>query len=171
MGPAPPPLSPAAALLGCALAWLLWALLVGGVANRLPPAWLTGAGGKAGPAGESEGFYERRLAIRRWKRWLPDAGNALPGGVAKASLARRDPAVLRRLLLETHRAELVHWLLWPLWIVTALWLPPAGVLLNLLFACLLNLPCLAAQRYTRRRLERILATPRTTDHRSRAALR
>lgn len=169
MGAGPFPLAAAPAILSCALGWVLWALLVGGVANRLPPAWL--AGGGSGPAWESAAFYERRLAIRRWKRWLPDAGDALPAGVAKAPLAQRDPAALRRLLLETRRAELVHWILWPFWIVTSLWLPPAGVVINLLFACALNLPCLAAQRYTRRRLERILPRPSSGDRQERAAVR
>ncbi len=102
---------------------------------------------------------------------FPDGGGALPGGVAKASRAQRDPALLRRLLLKTYRAELVHWLLWPFWIVTALWLPPAGVVINLLFACALNLPCLVAQRNTRRGLERILTRAGAPDPHSVAALR
>ena len=46
--------------------------------------------------------------------------------------------------------------LWPAWIVTALWLPPAGVLINLIFATLFNLPCLLLQRYNRLRLCRTL---------------
>lgn len=171
MAAGPFPSAPAAALLSCALGWFLWALLVGGVANRLPAAWLTGAPPGSNPRQKSAAFYERRLAIRRWKHRLPDGGGALPGGVAKASLAQRDPALLRRLLLETYRAELVHWLLWPFWIVTALWLPPAGVVINLLFACALNLPCLVAQRYTRRRLERILARAGNADSHSVSALR
>ena len=156
-------------LLSSALAWLLGSLLVGAIANRLPPAWLER--GQAGPSWDNAAFYERRLAIRRWKRWLPDAGSALPGGVGKSSLVGRDPAPLRRLLLETQRAEWVHRLLWPLWMLTALWLPPAGVLLNLLVACALNLPCLAAQRHTRRRLERILARHGSRATHERAALR
>ncbi len=63
---------------------------------------------------------------------------------------------LQRLVEETRRAELVHLALWPFWICTALWLPPAGVLLNLLFATLFNLPCLWLQRYNRLRLEPLL---------------
>jgi glycosyl-4,4'-diaponeurosporenoate acyltransferase len=106
--------------------------------------------------GESVRGYEQRLAVRRWKPWLPDAGDALPGGVRKASLARRDPASLERLMLETRRAELVHWALWPFWAVTALWLPPAGVMINLGFATAFNLPCVLVQRYNRLRLARTL---------------
>ena len=147
-------------LISSALFWLLAALLVGALANQLPARWLAidewwpslaaaprrARSAPAGPPG-----------IRIWKHWIPDAGAVLPGGVRKASLVRRDPAALRRLVLETRRAELVHWLLWPAGLLTALWLPPAGVLVNLVFATLFNLPCLLLQRFNRGRLRRCLA--------------
>lgn len=147
-----------AALLSCALGWLGWALLVGSLANRLPPAWLARDNWltRPRPWAETAAGYEQGLAIRRWKRWLPDAGNALPGGVRKAALVRIDPLSLQQLCRETRRAELVHLALWPFWVVTALWLPPAGVVLNLLFATLFNLPCLWLQRYNRLRLQALL---------------
>ncbi len=145
-------------LLATAGLWLGWSVLVGALANRLPQRLLREPAGRRTHPGRAAALrlYEQRLAIRRWKAFLPDAGNALPGGVSKASLARRDPASLERLRLETRRAELVHWALWPAWIVTALWLPPIGVLINLLFATLFNLPCLLMQRYNRLRLERAI---------------
>ncbi|MGB5134218.1 MAG: hypothetical protein WBN89_03490 [Prochlorococcaceae cyanobacterium] len=163
-----PPWLPA--VLGCAALWVGWSLLVGTLANHLPERYLEaaqnparespqaeGPGGGAGrPSSRALRHFETRLAIRRWKPWIPDAGDALPGGVRKASLVRRDPRALRRLLLETRRAELVHWALWPVWLVTCLWLPPAGVLINLAFATLFNLPCLLLQRYTRLRLQLML---------------
>lgn len=65
----------------------------------------------------------------------------------------RDAATLRRLLAETRRAELVHLAIWPFWIVTAVWLPPVGVLIKLLLFTPLDLPCLWLQRYNRLRLE------------------
>jgi glycosyl-4,4'-diaponeurosporenoate acyltransferase len=145
-------------LLSSGFGWLFWCLLIGALANRLPAdflarqGWLT----RRRPWGETLAAYEHRLHIRRWKRWLPDAGNALPGGVRKADLVRRDRATLERLVAETRRAELVHLALWPFWLLTALWLPPAGVLVNLLFATLFNLPCLWLQRYNRLRLLRML---------------
>lgn len=139
--------------------WVVWSLLIGGVANRLPDRLLQTHGeprrppGADAAGGSAEGDG---LRIHSWKRWIPDAGAALPGGVRKATLVRRDPRALRRLMVETRRAELVHWALWPAWILTALWLPPPGVLVNLAFATFFNLPCLLLQRYNRRRLERIL---------------
>jgi glycosyl-4,4'-diaponeurosporenoate acyltransferase len=147
-------------LISSAAFWLLSALLVGLLANQLPARWL---GEGAPPLLSSKGPAKGRSAaagapgIRLWKRWIPDAGGALPGGVPKASLVRRDPAALRRLVVETRRAELVHWALWPAGLLTALWLPPAGVLVNVVFATLFNLPCVLLQRFNRGRLRRCLA--------------
>jgi glycosyl-4,4'-diaponeurosporenoate acyltransferase len=130
--------------------WLLASLLVGVLANQLPMEWLHAqAQPPVGPVGRPPG-------IRRWKRWIPDAGGALPGGVRKASLVRRDGEALGRLLIETRRAELVHWLLLPAALLTALWLPPPAVALNLLFSLMFNLPCLVLQRYNRARLRHCL---------------
>ncbi len=150
--------SDALGALACALGWLVWSLLIGALGQRLPrtaleaDTWLTGQR----PWPETKQAYERRLGIGRWKGLLPDAGDALPGGVRKNSLVSRDPATLQRLVVETRRAELVHLAIWPFWMVTALWLPPAGVLINLAFATLFNLPCLWLQRYNRLRLQPLL---------------
>lgn len=151
--------APLALVLATAGLWLGWSLLVGSLANTVPLKWLCDptegtTGGRQPPSPRDQ---EGWLAIRRWKAWIPDAGDALPGGIRKASLARRDPAALQRLIAETRRAELVHWALWPAWLMTGLWLPPAGVALNLLFATAFNLPCLLLQHYNRGRLQRLMA--------------
>lgn len=148
----------ALAALACVLGWLVWSVLIGALAHRLPQAalegdsWLT----QQRPWPESKQSYERVLGIKRWKPLMPDAGDALPGGVRKNSLVGRDAATLQRLVEETRRAELVHLAIWPFWIVTSLWLPPVGVLINLSFATLFNLPCLWLQRYNRLRLQPLL---------------
>jgi hypothetical protein len=55
-------------------------LLIGSLANRIPNGCLTTdrrlSGVRPWPA--SSQSFERSLWIRRWKQWLPDAGNALP---------------------------------------------------------------------------------------------
>ena len=144
--------------LACAVLWLGWSLLVGAAANQLPLPWLAfpGAERSQGEAASALRRFERCLLIRRWKPWIPDAGHVLPGGIHKASLMGRDRAGLERLLAETRRAELVHCALWPAWLVTALWLPPQGVVLNLVFATFFNLPCLLLQRYNRLRVGKLL---------------
>jgi glycosyl-4,4'-diaponeurosporenoate acyltransferase len=160
------PFSGWGAVAATAILWLVWSLVIGALANQLPDRLL---GGRDPCQADHPGaaplrFYERWLGIRIWKPWIPDAGNALPGGIRKGSLARRDPRALQRLSLETRRAELVHWVLWPAWMVTALWLPPSGVLINLIFATLFNLPCLLLQRYNRLRLGRTLSRTLRSHH-------
>jgi glycosyl-4,4'-diaponeurosporenoate acyltransferase len=143
-----------APLLSSMAFWLSASLVVGLLANHLPATWLQRVGGAwASPAP----LATEPPGIRLWKRWIPDAGAALPGGVRKASLVRRDPQSLRRLVLETRRAELVHGLLLSSGWLTALWLPPLGVLVNVLFALAFNLPCLLLQRHNRARLLRMLS--------------
>lgn len=141
--------------------WLLVSLLVGTLANRLPNRWLNAA---------PESVPVRRPApapgLRRWKRWIPDAGAALPGGVAKASLVSRDPQSLQQLVIETRRAELVHWALWAAGLLPVLWLTLPAVAGNLLFATGFNLPCLLLQRFNRCRLLRCIARAQTPQSRS-----
>ena len=171
-------------LLSSTVYWLLLCLLVGGLANRLPAAWFRCPPLRPIPSSAPEipipgirvpevGNPEVRIpGIRRWKRWIPDAGAVLPGGVTKASLVQRDPQSLRRLLLETRRAAWVHGLLWAGWLPTALWLPPLGVLVNLVFASLFNIPCLLLQRHTRARVQRCLLRAHALSHaRRRSGLR
>ena len=141
--------------------WLLLSLVVGALANRLPNRWLDAAPESAPvrPPAPVPG-------MRRWKRWIPDAGAALPGGVAKASLVSRDPRSLQRLVIETRRAELVHWVLWGAGLLPTLWLTLPAVVGNLLFATGFNLPCLLLQRYNRRRLLHCIARAQRTRSRS-----
>ena len=64
------PLSPLMALLTSALGWLLWSVVVGALANRLPAAWLARSRVLwQRPWPETLQSYERHWAIRRWKPW------------------------------------------------------------------------------------------------------
>ena len=67
-------------------------------------------------------------------------------------LASREPACLRRWVVESCRAELCHWLAMLPGLLFILWTPPVAALLNLLYGVLINLPCVIAQRYNRPRL-------------------
>lgn len=102
-------------------------------------------------------LYERALHIRRWKRWLPEAGAVFRGGFDKGRLARRDDAHVRTYIGETRRAELGHWLAAvpaPLFFAFNPWY--AGLVV-VAYAVAANGPCIASQRYNRARLQRLLA--------------
>lgn len=137
-----------------------WAVVQGGcgyLAYRVPLGWLRADGWiwREHRFEESGRLYVR-LGIRRWKRLLPDAGQVFAGGFAKRRLSARDTAYLARFAEETRRAELTHLSALALTPLFALWNPPSAMPLLALYAVAVNLPCVAAQRYNRIRLRRIL---------------
>ena len=105
-------------------------------------------------------LYEQTLRIKRWKHKLPEAGAAFAGGFDKGALRagrKRDPDYLRTYIRETRRAELGHWLALtptPLFVRHNPWL--IAVCMPI-YALAVNGPCIAAQRYNRIRLKRVLS--------------
>lgn len=138
--------------------WAGWSAVVGYVAHRLPVDRLA----QDGPltrlrAVERDGRVYEQLRIRRWKDRLPELGGVFPGGVSKRALRTGASADLRRLVVETRRAELVHWAIPAIVPVFAVWNPAALMAAMAAYAVLANLPCLVVQRYNRGRLLRVLA--------------
>jgi glycosyl-4,4'-diaponeurosporenoate acyltransferase len=142
----------------CVGGWTAWSFLVGYVGHRLPLKFLETDTclTQPRPWGEERHWYDRVLRIKRWKDRLPEAGDFFPGGVRKSSVGGRDCVVLSRFAAETRRAEYVHIVIWLFWLVTMLWTPGWGVLVNLVVGTAFNLPCLWVQRYNRLRLQHLL---------------
>jgi glycosyl-4,4'-diaponeurosporenoate acyltransferase len=145
--------------------WLAWSAVVGLVGHRRPLAsfaverWWSRA-----RAVEREGkLYEERLHIRAWKDRLPEAGAVFAGGFAKRQLLDPDRglggrrAVLERYVVETRRAEWVHWVIPAATPVFLVWNDGWVAPLMVLYAVAANGPCLVVQRYNRARLQRVLA--------------
>ena len=146
-----------AALVGGTV-WAVLGTLTGYVMHRLPVRRFDhdNALTKLRPAEVDGRVYERRFAIRRWKRWLPEGGDVFEGGFNKSTLGRRDSANLQRFVAETRRAEMTHWVTMfygPLfWLWSSWWM--GGVMVA--FGIVANVPCLVTQRYNRARLLRVL---------------
>jgi glycosyl-4,4'-diaponeurosporenoate acyltransferase len=104
------------------------------------------------------GNWERRgriyhsLGVRVWKDKLPDGGAWFSGGYSKRHLRGRSRAELDRFAREARRGELVHWCAIGALPLFALWNTRGGLLVNALYACAANLPCIIAQRYNRARI-------------------
>lgn len=143
-------------LLLIAVAWVVIEIGSGYIAHRLPAAWFTRDRWLFRlRRWEADGaVYQRLFAVRRWKDRLPEAGAMFRGGVSKRLTGNRDAAALARLVGETRRAELTHWLPLPLSATFFLWNPLAIALWMPLFALLANAPFIIVQRYNRPRLER-----------------
>jgi len=139
--------------------WVGVAVSAGYVAHRLPGRLFESDTWLYRERGWERGgrFYVTALRIRRWKHLLPEAGDAFEGGFNKATLVAPRDEHLHAHVRETRRAELTHWLI----IVAA----PAFLIFNRWYdvvamqviALGLSIPCIAAQRYNRIRLQRVLA--------------
>jgi glycosyl-4,4'-diaponeurosporenoate acyltransferase len=134
--------------------WPVIQFVLAWVFTRLPVSWFDPP--KA-PAWEAGGrVYERWLQIKRWKDHLPDASKRFGGGFAKGELMGIDFHYLERFIRETWRGELCHWVALAFAPVFFLWNPWWADVVMVSYALAANLPCIAAQRYNRGRLQRLL---------------
>lgn len=136
--------------------WLTWSVAAGYLGHRLPDRWLRRDRGplRLSPP-ERSGALFRRIGVRRWKDLLPEAGAFFAGGVSKRRLPGHDTDGLERFAMETRRAEITHLLVIAVLPAFALWNPWTGMLVNLCYALVANVPCIIVQRYNRMRLERV----------------
>ncbi|WP_264501963.1 hypothetical protein [Luteolibacter flavescens] len=104
-----------------------------------------------------ESTLAKLLAVKRWKHLMPDGASWFRGGFSKASLKGGDPSHLRRFVVETRRGEACHWAALATGPVFFLWNPLWADAVMVSALLLLNLPCIAIQRYNRIRFERLLA--------------
>ena len=106
---------------------------------------------------KSGAIYDRLFKISRWKHLLPDGGMVFKkSGFRKKKLDSFSKEHLHRFLVESARGELTHWLaILPFW-VFGFFTPPPVMWIMLLYALLVNLPCILAQRYNRPRVEQLL---------------
>ena len=142
-----------------AVAWAAVQVSTGYVVHRLPDRfvqrdiWLF----RERAAERGGVVYTETLRIRRWKHLLPEAGDVFAGGFDKSRLGQPSGSHLERHLMETRRAELGHWLAV---LATPLFMArnrPTMAVLMPVYALAVNGPCIAAQRYNRLRLRRVLA--------------
>jgi glycosyl-4,4'-diaponeurosporenoate acyltransferase len=142
------------------LGWPLLQMAIGFATTRLPSrlfaddCWLT-----VGRSWERNGsLYAGRLALRRWKRLLPD-GATWFGGFPKKKIASHHPAYLRKFVLETRRSEIAHWCMLCCFPIFFLWNPQWACFVMVVYGLAANLPCIIVQRYNRMVLLKRLAIP------------
>lgn len=100
-------------------------------------------------------IYERFFRLKSWKKKLPDGAAVFKNGFEKRRLKETSQRYLLDFISETCRAELTHWivllfgfifLIWNIWWV--------GIVM-IIYATIVNLPCIITQRYNRIKLRRI----------------
>ncbi|WP_424765494.1 glycosyl-4,4'-diaponeurosporenoate acyltransferase [Paenibacillus sp. sgz302251] len=147
---------------------VVWLANVGGLAGmpilisllfiRLPDRYFTQDGGmtKLLAFERSGKWYERTLAIHRWKNRLPDGGAWLKGGFHKKRLSTRDNSYMKQFELETRRGEWAHWCMLLVTPIFMLWNEGWSAFIVLVYALAANLPCIFVQRYNRARFIRLM---------------
>lgn len=99
------------------------------------------------------------LGIKKWKRLLPDGAKLIDrNGFLKRKFESTDINYIKKFIIETRRAELVHLIHFPFLIVFFLFNPLAGDIIMIVYAFFFNVPCLMSQRYNRKRLMKLLET-------------
>ena len=102
-------------------------------------------------------IYNQVFRVKRWKHLLPDGGTVWKKrGFKKKRLDSFSKENLNRFLIESARGELTHWLaIFPFWLFW-LFTPAIVPWIMLIYALLVNMPCIIAQRYNRPRVQRLL---------------
>ncbi|MFS0840145.1 glycosyl-4,4'-diaponeurosporenoate acyltransferase [Paenibacillus sp. 1P03SA] len=146
-------------------AWLFFHLLISYGAFRIPAEHFLEDRALYSQRGweKSGKFYERVFRIKAWKGLLPDGGDVFKGGFAKKHLAAKNPAYFRTFIAESRRAEFTHYLVMLPAPLFFLWNEAWVGVIMLVYAVLVNVPCVLAQRYNRIRLERVLQRMSASD--------
>jgi glycosyl-4,4'-diaponeurosporenoate acyltransferase len=137
--------------------WVGWAVLVGYIANHFSDKWfekdtfITRL-----RKFETQGWFQKYLKVHIVKKYLPERGELFGTGTSKKSLPEGEKLGLEKFLIETRRAEYVHWIVIFAWVFT-LWFNPAWAVWTVAVLLVLgNLPFILTQRYNRLRLLRVL---------------
>ncbi len=106
-------------------------------------------------------LYGNIFKIKSWKGLLPDGAALFKKGFRKKNMISKDKEYLSRFVVETRRAEFVHWIVILFSPVFFIWNPCWAGFIMIIYAFLANLPCIIAQRYNRERFVRIM---RNSNH-------
>jgi glycosyl-4,4'-diaponeurosporenoate acyltransferase len=143
------------------LDFVAWAIIQPGIAFLCiqipasafnPDGWLF----RTRPWERGGAIYQRLFRVKQWKSRLPDGAAVFRKGFSMKGVADRDPRRLRRWIAESCRAELTHWASILPALLFFTWNPFYVGVVMILYAGLVNLPCIIAQRYNRPRLKRLL---------------
>lgn len=138
--------------------WILWFYIVGFVASKLKDNFLSRdyIFTKLVSFEKDGSWFRKYLKIDKWKDRVPELGGVFGDGFQKRSIALGTKNQLELFIRETRRAELAHWVMTAGWIITIAFNPLWAIVFNLIFAHIVNFPCLIIQRYNRARLIKVL---------------
>lgn len=103
-------------------------------------------------------FLDHILLIRIWQPHLPEGADTFDkNGFTKNKIKSSDNNYLELYVVETRRGEFAHYLPILFILLFIPFNPLWALLIQLIYICLINLPCAFSMRYNRHRIERILS--------------
>lgn len=147
------------------LAWLVISLSVAGIFSRLRPEDFNPENClfKERNWEKKSRLYEQIFNIKKWKHWLPDGAEVSHKAFKKKHLQTANSAYISTFILETCRAEILHWIIFLFGFIFFIWNPWYVGIIMIIYASITNLPCVITQRYNRIRLKRLLAAKLTLE--------
>lgn len=137
--------------------WIIWSILVGTIANWLPDRYFQNETAITRLRKfETQNWFQKGLKVHIVKKYLPEKGVMFGKGTSKKTLPKNQAGGLNKFLIETRRAEYVHWIVIFAWVFTLSFNPTWAVFAVAILLLGGNLPCILVQRYNRLRLLRIL---------------
>jgi len=100
-------------------------------------------------------IYERLFRLKSWKKKLPDGAAVFKKGFQKKRLKETSKEYLRDFISETCRAELTHWIVFLFGFIFFIWNIWWVGIVMIMYAIIVNIPCVITQRYNRIKLRRI----------------
>lgn len=107
-------------------------------------------------------IWQSVFKIKKWKKYLPDGAAASKKGFRKKYIQSKDNDYFKTFILESKRGELTHWLIMLPAPLFFLWNPFWVGWIMILYAILVNVPCIMAQRYNRPRFIKIISARENT---------
>lgn len=142
----------------CFVLWFVFQVSAALICRKIPNRWYSSnyflfkerrweKGGKT---------YSKVFKVNKWKKFLPDGAAVVKDGYRKKNLTDYSQENLELFLVESCRAELTHLLaIIPFW-VFGLFAPIEIVFYMLIYALIINMPCVIAQRFNRPRIYKLL---------------
>lgn len=139
------------------IAWFFFHMSISFAMLQIPDEWLDKQkdGFRPKKWEKNGNIWQEVFAVRRWKKYLPDGSLFIKSSYDQTNLQGSEIEQLKKFIIETKRAEFTHWLMIPPAFLFFIWNPPWAGILMIVYALVLNLPLIIAQRYNRPRLERL----------------
>jgi len=140
-------------------AWFFFHMSIGIAFNYAPYKWFKNDNFifKTKDWEKKGNIWDKYFKVRKWKNHLPDGSAMFKNGFRKKKLKQSDPEFLKMFIVESRRAEMTHYVTMlpaPLFFI---WNPAWIGFIMIIYAILVNIPCIIAQRYNRPRFEKLLS--------------